>query len=178
MSCGCGRKKVLIVDDESDVLEFVKAALEDDGYQFITAQDGEAALERVASENPDLVILDVQMPKRDGFSVFNDLRRNEATKAIPVIMLTTTSESGMIEQCYELGCSYYMVKPVDYHYFMQAVQNLGKFLSLEGMRLPSIEHPWHSEIDCQAQGVDGFFDTVCSKDTGISPCYHPTLSGQ
>ena len=66
------------------------------------------------------------------------MKADEKLRKVPVIMLTTTSEAGVIKQCYELGCSYYMVKPVDYRHFMEAVQNLGEFLSLEGMRLPSI----------------------------------------
>ncbi len=84
------------------------------------------------------MLLDVRMPKVDGLDVLRRIKDSEKLRRIPVIMLTTTSESSMIEQCYDLGCSCYMVKPVDYHRFMEAVQNLGKFLSLEGLRLPSI----------------------------------------
>jgi two-component system alkaline phosphatase synthesis response regulator PhoP len=85
-------KKVLIADDELDVHAFVQTALEDDGYELITATDGDAALERAAEERPDLVILDVQMPKKSGFTVFQELRAHEATRDIPVIMLTAISE--------------------------------------------------------------------------------------
>ncbi len=85
-------KKILIVDDEADVQEFVQVALEDGGYEFATASDGEEALEQVRSAGPDLVILVVQMPKKDGFQVFAEMRRDEATKSIPVIMLTAVGE--------------------------------------------------------------------------------------
>jgi two-component system cell cycle response regulator DivK len=84
-------KKVLIADDEADVHAFVQVALEDDGHQILDAEDGEAALEQARAEAPDLVILDVQMPKKNGFEVFAELRGNEGTKAIPVIMLTSVS---------------------------------------------------------------------------------------
>jgi len=81
-------KKILVVDDEADVHEFVKAALEGDGVAFVDAVDGEEALAKVATEKPDLVILDVQMPKKDGFQVFAELKKNDDTASIPVIMLT------------------------------------------------------------------------------------------
>lgn len=85
-------RKVLIADDEPEVHEFVQVALEDDGYQILTAADGDAALQAARAERPDVVILDVQMPKKDGFEVFGELRAADATKAIPVIMLTSVSQ--------------------------------------------------------------------------------------
>jgi len=85
-----------------------------------------------------IVLLDVRMPRVDGLDVLKKMKEDERLRKIPVIMLTTTGESGMIEESYNLGCSCYMVKPVDYHRFMEAVQNLGKFLSLDGLRLPSV----------------------------------------
>ena len=94
---GTEGKKVLIVDDEADALAFVQAALQDGGYEFITATDGEEALEKAKAEAPDIAILDVQMPKKDGFHVFAELRENDATKAMPVIMLTAIAERSGIE---------------------------------------------------------------------------------
>ena len=85
-----------------------------------------------------VLLLDIRMPKVDGLEVLRKIKAEEKLRKIPVVMLTTTTEAGMIKECYELGCSYYMVKPVDYHRFMAAVQNLGEFLSLEGVRVPSI----------------------------------------
>ena len=85
-----------------------------------------------------VLLLDIRMPQVDGLEVLKKIKEDDKLRKIPVIMLTTTNDAGMIKQCYELGCSYYMVKPVNYHHFMDAVQNLGEFLSLEGMRLPSV----------------------------------------
>ena len=79
------------------------------------------------------------MPKIDGMEVLRKIKEDEKLRRIPVIMLTTTGEPNTIKQCYALGCSFYMVKPVDYNLFMKAVQNLGKYLSLESMRLPFIK---------------------------------------
>ena len=72
--------------------------------------------------------------------VLEKIKARKKLRNIPVIMLTTTAEQSMVKQCYELGCSYYMVKPVNYHHFMKAVQNLGDFLSLKNMRLPFIKN--------------------------------------
>jgi CheY-like chemotaxis protein len=79
------------------------------------------------------------MPKVGGLDVLKKIKKDERLRKIPVIMLTTTNDTNMIKECYELECSYYMVKPVNYHHFMAAVQSLGDFLSLEGMRLPCIK---------------------------------------
>ena len=113
-------RKVLIADDEVEVHEFVKEALADGGYEVITASDGEEAAEKCRSEKPDLLILDVQMPKKIGFSVFDELRRDEATKAIPVIILTAiTARTGIPYGADEIGEFFgsepeaYLDKPID-----------------------------------------------------------------
>ena len=85
-------KKVLIVDDEADMRDFAQAALEDDGYQFVFGTDGNEAVEKAAAEKPDLIVMDVQMPKKDGFAALYDIRQDPALKAIPVILLTGIAE--------------------------------------------------------------------------------------
>ncbi len=113
-------KKVLIADDEADVRAFVEAALEDDHYAIIEAADGEAAVAAAKAERPDLVILDVQMPKKNGFEVFDDLRHDDATKAIRVVMLTGIKQRTGIGfsakdmgQYYESEPEAFIDKPVD-----------------------------------------------------------------
>ena len=85
-------KKVLVVDDQQDFVSFLEAILEEQGLDVITANDGEAGLKKAKSESPDLVLLDVQMPKIDGFDVFRIMREDEKTKEIPIIMLTGIEE--------------------------------------------------------------------------------------
>ncbi len=140
---------ILIAEDDAGHFQLIKknlwlACVNNDILQF---KDGQQILDflfrtgdgiDMDATRQYIVLLDVRMPKVDGLDVLRRIKDDERLRQIPVIMLTTTSEESMIKQCYELGCSYYMVKPVDYHRFMEAVQNLGKFLSLEGMRLPSI----------------------------------------
>ena len=140
---------ILIAEDDAGHFQLIKknlwlACVNNDILQF---KDGQQILDFLLKTGDGIyldetkqyiVLLDVRMPKVDGLDVLRRIKDDEKLRRIPVIMLTTTSEASMIKKCYELGCSYYMVKPVDYHHFMEAVQSLGKFLSLEGMRLPSI----------------------------------------
>lgn len=82
-------KLVLVVDDEVDAVDFVKSMLSDvEGVETASASDGDSALAKVDEINPDLIILDVQMPGKNGFEVFAELKKNDSTKNIPVIMLT------------------------------------------------------------------------------------------
>ncbi len=124
-------KKVLLADDEADVHAFVEAALEDDVPQIIHAYDGQAALEMAAGEKPDLVILDVQMPEKNGFEVFAELRKGEQTKTIPVIMLTAVSErTGIPFSARDMGDYYgsepdaYIDKPIEPGKLRETVRNL------------------------------------------------------
>lgn len=80
--------KILVVDDDPDAVEFASAVMEEAGYAVVTAPDGVQGLEKAREEKPDLVILDVQMPERDGFTVFADMRKDPDLKDIPVVMLT------------------------------------------------------------------------------------------
>jgi CheY-like chemotaxis protein len=85
-------KTVLVVDDEPDALDFVKEVLETEGFEVITASDGSKGLDTMRKEKPDLVFLDVQMPVMDGFQVFQEMKRDDELKAIPVVMLTGIRE--------------------------------------------------------------------------------------
>ena len=112
-------KKVLVADDEPEVLEALQLIIEADGHECITAQDGEAALEAARAQDPDLIILDVQMPKMDGFQVFGELRGEPATARIPVIMLTGITErtglkfdGGDVATFYGSEPEAYMDKPI------------------------------------------------------------------
>ena len=79
------------------------------------------------------------MPKVDGWEVLRQMKEDEELKKIPVIILTTTDEVSEVDRFYQMGCSFYMIKPADYTKFMEAVENLGSFLSLEGVRVPVID---------------------------------------
>jgi DNA-binding response OmpR family regulator len=86
-------KKILIIDDDIDLVEAMRLILEDEGFEVIDAQDGEKGLEKAQNENPDLVILDVMMETQDeGFHVAYQIRANHNTEDIPIIMLTAVGQ--------------------------------------------------------------------------------------
>ena len=118
---------------DSDIIQFQNGQ---EVLDFLFGKDNKAYLE---DKKRYILLLDIRMSQVDGIGVLKEIKEDKELRKIPVIMLTTTSETDMIKQCYELGCSYYMVKPVNYHHFMETVQNLGKFLSLGGFRLPLIK---------------------------------------
>jgi len=82
----------MVIDDEPDLVEVVKLILESDGYMVITAGGGEEALDEIEKEKPDLVLLDIIMPRMDGWEVFSRIKSNPKTHEIPVIMLTAKDQ--------------------------------------------------------------------------------------
>ena len=103
-------KKILAVDDEKHIVRLVQANLERAGYQVVTANDGKEALQKVAEENPDLVVLDVMMPYMDGFEVLQNLRRNPSTRDIPVVMLTAKAQDADVFKGWQSGVDCYLTK--------------------------------------------------------------------
>ena len=106
-----GGERILVVDDERHIVRLVQVNLERAGYQIVTAFDGREALEKVESEHPDLVILDVMMPYMDGFEVLQTLRKNPATSTLPVIMLTAKAQDADIFRGWQAGVDSYLTKP-------------------------------------------------------------------
>jgi len=105
------RTKILIVDDEPDTVLPLKRALEIENFNVIEAQDGVEALERVSAETPDLILLDLMLPKLNGFEVCQRLKQDEATSSIPIIMLTAKSETSDKIEGIEIGADDYVTKP-------------------------------------------------------------------
>ena len=100
---------------------------------------------------PYLLLLDIRMPKVDGLEVLAQLRADEQLKKMPVIILTTTDEAEEVDRCYDLGCSFYIVKPANYNDFMSAVEQLGVFLSLPGVKFPTLNE---ANTNKETLGVD------------------------
>ena len=89
------QKKILVVDDEPDTIAFVSSVIEEmGGYSVLSATDGDEALQKARTEFPDLIILDVIMPKKDGFTTFCELKQDDKTVDIPIIMLSGLHEMG------------------------------------------------------------------------------------
>ncbi|MDX1565162.1 MAG: response regulator [Phycisphaeraceae bacterium] len=105
--------KVLIVDDNLQNLELLVAYLEVLGCQLDTAHDGLAALSKVETNRPDLILLDVMMPKMSGFEVCKKLKSDPATRSIPIIMVTALNELGDVERGVESGTDDFLSKPIN-----------------------------------------------------------------
>ena len=117
-------KKILLVDDSSTVLMMEQMILAQGRYVLRTARDGAEAVERAKSELPDLILLDVVMPKMNGLDALAAIRADEAIKHIPVIMVTTRSEAQSMETGYARGCNDYVTKPVNSSELLAKVRNL------------------------------------------------------
>ena len=104
-------KKILVVDDERHIVRLVQVNLERAGYEILTAYDGVEALEKVKSESPDMVVLDVMMPRMDGFEVLKNLQADPSYQDIPVIMLTAKAQDADIFKGWASGVSSYLTKP-------------------------------------------------------------------
>ncbi|MDY0385699.1 MAG: response regulator [Methanolobus sp.] len=105
------RQKILIVDDEMDALLALKVALETEGYSIAEAKDGYEAIDKVHSEIPDVILLDLMIPGIDGFEVCRQLKSDPMYKYIPVIMLTARGEVDDKVEGIELGADDYVTKP-------------------------------------------------------------------
>lgn len=102
------RNKILVVDDEKAITDIIKFNLEEENFQVTTAADGQEAIDKVKSLNPDLLILDIMMPVKDGFEVLKEVREDYK---LPIIMLTAKGEEKDKVQGLELGADDYVVKP-------------------------------------------------------------------
>jgi CheY-like chemotaxis protein len=91
-------KKVLIVDDDVEQIDFASAVLEENGYIPISATDGIEGMDKVKTEKPDLILLDILMPEKGGIAMYRDLRNNDETKDIPVIVVTGVSRGQRFEE--------------------------------------------------------------------------------
>ena len=104
-------RKVLVVDDEENIIQILEFSIEAEGYEVITALNGEEAIKKARKEQPNLIILDIMMPKVDGYEVCRVLKGNPLTKKIPVILLTAKGREIDKRLGFEVGASDYIVKP-------------------------------------------------------------------
>jgi DNA-binding response OmpR family regulator len=116
------RPLVLVADDDPDILQLVSLRLERSGYEVMAAQDGEQALTAALERTPDLALLDVMMPKLDGYEVTARLRSNERTRHMPVILLTARVQEADVARGIEAGADDYVKKPFSTHELRDRVQ--------------------------------------------------------
>jgi len=133
--------RILLVEDDPSDVELTLTALEDYklANEVVVARDGQQALDYLRCrgeyksrprENPAVLLLDLKLPKVDGLEVLKEIRTDEQLKLIPVVVLTSSQEEKDMMRSYTLGVNAYVVKPVDFHEFINAVKELGVFWAL------------------------------------------------
>jgi CheY-like chemotaxis protein len=107
-------KKILVVDDSKTALLIEREILEKrTKYQCVTASDGQEAVEKAQQELPDLVLMDVVMPRMNGFEACKMMRQQPSTREIPIVLVTTRGEEAYMEAGFQSGCNDYITKPID-----------------------------------------------------------------
>ena len=119
-------KKILIVDDEADMRETISIRLEISNFEVIEARDGEEGLEKAKKEKPDLIVLDLMMPKITGFEVCRMLKFDDAYKNIPIIVLSALSQQLDREKAAQCGADAYFIKPFDLDLLVTKIESLLK----------------------------------------------------
>ena len=118
-----GRKKILLVDDADTILMMERMILAKGPYDLVMAKDGQEAVAKALAEKPDLILMDVVMPKMTGFEACKQLRQTEATKSIPIILVTTRGEAENVETGFATGCNDYITKPFNSLELLSKVKN-------------------------------------------------------
>ncbi len=113
--------KILVVDDEPTIVRLMEFILARQGHQMMAAVNGEEALSKIQSEQPDLVLLDIMMPRIDGYEVAQRLRADPATAALPIIMLSAKAQDEDIRKGVEVGVDEYITKPFTPDHLVQVV---------------------------------------------------------
>ncbi len=133
-------RKILIADDEPDILEILKFNLDNEGYEVITAKDGDEALEKARRNQPDLVILDVMMPKKNGVEVCQVLRSQPAFNETLIIFLTAVNDEGTHIKGLETGADDYISKPISPKVFLSRVNALFRRVDKSDARILIIDN--------------------------------------
>ncbi len=138
---------VLLAEDDPGHASLIRRNLTRAGLTnpIIQFNDGQEVLDFLFRRSPDrqrqphtpyLLLLDIRMPKIDGLEVLRQIKQDDELRKIPIIMITTTDDPREVEHCHSLGCSHYIVKPIDYEKFVEAIKQLGLFLTV--VEVPTI----------------------------------------
>ncbi|MCU7796984.1 MAG: response regulator [Candidatus Thiodiazotropha sp. (ex Myrtea spinifera)] len=117
-------KKILIVDDEPNIVLSVEFLMKRSGYDVVTATDGQQALDLLAEVDPDLMILDVMMPRKNGFEVCAEIRADQQFLKLPILMLSAKGREAEVKKGLSLGADAYITKPFSTHELVEKVSEL------------------------------------------------------
>lgn len=122
--------KILMVDDEPDVLSVMAKKVAYEGYSVITAVDGEDAWQKIVNDLPDIIVMDINMPKKDGFEVLKDLRENPpSSKWMPVIIVSARNELEDVKKGYDLEADHYITKPCQVLDILKGIKLMASLIS-------------------------------------------------
>lgn len=116
--------KILLVDDETDLVQLMVVRLQAAGYEVVAAHDGQQALDRVNESKPDLIILDLMLPRLDGYRVCRLLKFDERTKGIPVLIFTARAQEQDMKLAFQCGADAYLTKPFDVQMLLEKLKEL------------------------------------------------------
>ena len=118
------KKRALLAEDHLGTIEVMQQELEVLGYEVVVAQNGLEAVEKAVAESPDVIVMDMLMPKMDGFQAASSIRQNPKTKDIPILAATALARPGDREKCLESGCDGYIAKPFTHKQLGAAIDRL------------------------------------------------------
>ncbi|MGH2730446.1 MAG: response regulator transcription factor [Actinomycetota bacterium] len=124
MPTDASEKRILVADDDPVILRLIQVNLELEGYQVLTANNGEEAVETATAEHPDLVILDIMMPRMDGYQACETIKSEESTKDIPIVFLSAKAQQSDIDKGKAYGVDDYLTKPFDPAELIEVVERL------------------------------------------------------
>lgn len=104
------KKKILLIEDEKIIVELLEKKLIQEGYQVVVARDGDKGLEKIREEKPDLILLDIVMPQRDGFQVMEELRDDKELNSIPIVIISNSGQPVELDRAKELGADDWLIK--------------------------------------------------------------------
>ena len=116
--------KLLLADDEKEAVELLQKRLIKEGYEVTVAFDGEEALAKIRESNPDVILLDLDMPKRNGYEVLKEIREKLKDKWRPVIIFTGKGGIEALEKCYNMEADHYLTKPCNTEAILQAIRTM------------------------------------------------------
>lgn len=118
------KKRILVVDDEAQLVEMIQMRLEANGYQVLTAYDGQQGLDAAHTEHPDLIVLDLMLPKMDGYKVCRLLKFDEKYKKIPIILFTARAREQDKQVGEDVGADAYVIKPFEPELLLTTISRL------------------------------------------------------
>ena len=122
--------KILLVDDDKEIMQILEQRLTKEGYEVVVAFDGEEALEKAAKDNPDIIILDLMIPKLNGFEVLKEVREKYNKKWKPVIIVSADIELSSLKKSYDLEADHYLTKPVTIERLLQGIETMISLIPL------------------------------------------------